>query len=344
MSEKERIDRSHAISQIIWAPTGDKWLYVTTSGDLYWSNVGGGNATLIHHYSEVYNQLEEQRPLSNKLLVRHLGTLQSVGREPTHMDVINFTAGMPPTITEGPALTNPPHHLHWWSADRASGIAHTGYDGGDLLVTLDANGNVVEELNVPYMLSGAVRPGGRWLAYATTYQVTNTLDSSSPQTVYVLDMTTGERKQVTSPGQGNAVGNWSPNGEWFLMASEAGVSIVSADLSEQIIIPGGSIDAMWSPDSRYLAFTVINGGGTDGHTVTSWTGKTYIVNVPEREVINEDAGGSGAGAGDDSAEDILWQPKWSPDSSRLLLLSFDPNCPSECSKLAPAILHMSLNE
>ncbi len=226
-------------------------------------------------------------PLTNTLLVRNLGELQANGeREPSRMDVIRFTPGQAPTLQQGPNLAHAPIHLRWWSPTRASGIAHTGFDGGDLLVTVDQDGNLVSELNVPYMLSGAVRPGGEWLAYATSYQVSNPIDGSSPQTAYLLNLTTGQRLRVTEPGNGSAVGSWSPDGNWFLMSSSIGVALVSNDGRQWVTIPNAdaTVDAVWSTDSKYLAYAVIQGQSPHGHTISSWTGSVHIVNVPAREV------------------------------------------------------------
>jgi len=341
VSQKSTVDSSEPISQFIWAPTGDKILYLTQSGKLYWSNPDGTNATLLHQYDEVYDQLEDQMPISNTLLVRHLGQLQPDGeRAPSHMDVIQFTPGQPPSLQESSSLAHAPIHLRWWSSTRASGIAHTGSDGGDLLVTLDENGNLVSEINVPYMLSGAVSPGGTWLAYATSYQISDPVDGSSPQTVYLLNLNTGQRLQVTGAGQGSAVGSWSPDGNWFLMSSNLGVALVSADGHEWVTIPDNfaTVDAVWSPDSKYVAYAELHGQSADGYTITSWSGKVHIVNVPARKVTDVSPG-SGPKAG--GSKSLMWQPRWSRDGSLVSLLSFDPNCPFHCSLTSPAIFNMA---
>jgi len=339
IGQKSTIDRTVPISQLIWAPTGDKIMYLTKSGDLFWSNTDGSNATLLQHYAEVYDQLDEQMPMTNTLLIRHLGALQPDGtRAASYMDVINFTTGQPPTLQQGPNLPHAPHHLRWWSPTRASGIAHTGEDGGDLLVTVDQNGNLVSEVNVPYMLSGAVRPGGVWLAYATSYQVQNPLDGSSPQAVYLLNLTTGQRLQVTA---GGSVGAWSPDGNWFVMSSQAGVAVVSPDGQQWLTLPDpfASSAAVWSPDSKYLAYATVQDLSSDGETISGWQGAVHIVNIPARKVSNLSDGSMRKLAPQGAA--LMWQPKWSRTSSLLSFLSFNPECPSECSQLTPAIFIMS---
>lgn len=338
VGQKSTVNSTQPISQFIWAPTGDKILYLTKSGDLYWSNPDGSSATFLLHYDEMtYDQLGEQMPMSDTLLIRHLGGLQADGeRAPSHLDVVKFTPGQPPTLQQGPDLPHAPIQLRWWSSTRASGFAHTGYDGGDLLVTVDQDGHLVDEVNVPYMISGAVRPGGAWLAYSTTYQVTDPIDGTTPQTTYLLNLSTGQRIQVGIGG----VGSWSPDGNWFLISSpDVGLALVSADGHQWITVPDptASIDAVWSPDSKYLAYAYVDGESPNGYTITSWVGAVHIVNVPARKVTNISSGfGPKVGA----SSTLMWQPKWSRDGSVVSFLSFDPNCPFECSQLTPAIFNM----
>lgn len=288
LGQTSTIDRTESISQLIWAPTGDRLLYLTMSGDLYWSNPDGSSATLLHQYGEASAELEDQHPMTNTLLIYHLGQLQEDGdRAPTHMDVIRFTPGQPPTLQEGPDIPHTPHHLRWWSPTRASGISYAGYDGSDLLVTVDENGNVVDEINIPYMINGDVQPGGEWLAYSTTYQVTNPVDGTTPNTGYLLNLNTGQRLQVTQPG-GGSVGNWSPDGNWFLSSNrDLGLSLVSADGHQWVRIPDlfAGMGAVWSPDSKYLAYAVLQGESSNGgDTISSWTGSVHVVNVPAKQV------------------------------------------------------------
>lgn len=341
LAQKSAVNLAFPITQLIWAPIGDKVLYVTQAGDLYWSDPNGGNDTLLHQYGESYDQLEDQMPMTNTLLIRHLGApLPLGGRGPSHLDAIKFTPGQAPIVQQGPDLPHPPHKLHWWSTDRASGIAHTDYEAGDLLVTVDGNGNLVSEVNVPHMLNGVVRPGGGWLAYATNGQTTVNVDSTDPQTIYLLNLNTGERKRVTAPGKGGAVISWSPDGNWFLIGTpDLGMVIVSADGQQWLTIPDGSPDAVWSRDSTRLAFATVKSAESDGHDVTSWTGSTAVVNVPERKVSTDSEPGSSPM---DPSTVLMWKPRWSPNGSLLTFLSFDPQCPFYCSGTLPAYYHMTL--
>ncbi|MBF6614875.1 MAG: hypothetical protein IVW55_17350 [Chloroflexi bacterium] len=344
LAQKSTVDRTESISQMTWAPTGDKLLYLTANGDLYWSNPDGSSPALLHQYNETtYDQLEEQYPMANTILIRHLGQLQPDGnRAPSHLDVVRFTPGQPPIIQQGPDLLNAPIALRWWSTTRASGFAHTGFDGGDLLVTVDQNGNLVDEKNVPYMLGGAVQPGGEWLAYYTTYQVDNPVDGTIPSTGYLLNLNTGQRLQVTQPGGG--IGNWSPDGNWFLAGSKQGVSLVSADGRQWFTIPDTSAatDGVWSPDSKYYAYAYVDGISTNGYTISSWIGAIHVVNVPQRKVTNISPGSNASASMAKTADGdmLLMQPKWSKDSKTITFLSFGS---PESSRLTPAFVNMALS-
>jgi hypothetical protein len=342
------------IHTLTWAPTGDKLLFVTTSGRLYWSNIDGTNATLLHQYEPdtIWRLLEDQRPMANTILIPHAGapSANGIGREPGHMDVVRFTPGQPPTfeeVHEDKAIW----HIRWWRPDRASGVEPGPYIGLDRLVTLDANGHIVAVRNVPYMIAGAVKPGGEWLAYITSQQTTDTpFYGSNPATVYLLNLNTGQRMQVTASGQGNGVPggvhSWSPDGNWFLMAATIDGALrgvlVSADGSEWVIVtpPGYSgLDAAWSPDSRKLAYSLQAGGREDpDHQAVPVTSQLYVVDVPTRKVTASADPGPIAGQ---STAPSMMQPVWSPDGSTLALLSFDPECSPLCAAQNPALYMMS---
>jgi hypothetical protein len=259
------------------------------------------------------------------------------------MDLIRFSPGQRPVREEVPG-TEPVFNIRWWRADRASGLRIGSYVGVDKLVTLGVNGRVVEERNIPYMQSGAVRPGGDWLAYVTSQQTTATpLYGSEPETAYLLNLNTGERLQITSAGRGRNVQGWSPDGRWLLLDAFVndicGAVLLSADGRELLTIPQACghylYDATWSPNSKRLAFSV-QGGGCDSPTqgpCPEPVSKVYVVDPTSRQIAQLDVAGliSNVAA-------LAIKPKWSPDGSLLALLSFDPACPwLNCSAQDPAV-------
>jgi hypothetical protein len=334
------------IHALMWAPTGDKILYLDNAGNLDYANPDGSGATVLYTYNPSYafNALQDQQPTGNTILIPDLVATPGSPESPNpqglqyHIAVVSFTTGQPPTFTRMPA-PGPVQQIHWWSADRASGVMPGTYVGGDMLVTFDAAGNVVSQTNIPYMETGAVQPGGQWLAYATSQQNTETvLQGSDPQTVYLLNLSTRQRIQVTPVGMGVAVRNWSPNGKWFVMDAVVNGALqgvlVSADGKQQInLAPSfghGIYNGAWSADSQSMAFSVQLGGQEDPNSPSyDYTNQVYVVTVP----------GSGAGSIVHLPSSAVMQPSWSP-SGALTVLSFDSACaPWPCSATSPAFYH-----
>lgn len=333
-------DSAEAITNWAWAPTGDKLVYLTASGRLYWSNLDGSDATLIHTYSPSFNLLDEQRPLTNTLFISHKGNSPSED----HLDLLHFSLGQPPTLQQAsqPGVL---FDLNWWAPDRISGTRADTYFGGERLYTLDSNGQLVEQQDVPYMLYGVVRPAGGLLAYVSSSAVKSTpVPGFEPATAYVLNLSTGSRIQITEAGKASHVHNWSPDGAWVLLDAtingQCGAALVSSDGIDVVIIPEGCgqylYDAVWSPDSQHLAFS-LQSGGCDAESQGNcppYSSQIYIVDIPAKKVVTTpDKQVSETSSGQ------MMKPKWSPDGSILGFLSFDPQCTSDmgtCSETTPA--------
>lgn len=346
LPQTSTIITSAYVNSVAWAPNSDKLLYTTLSDPseeghkLYWSALDGSNSTLLHEYTITEPQLGSQMPRGNTLLVQHLGKWVGNSREPSHLDVIRFPLGQAPVLIEGPPLAHLPQRLHWWDADRASGTVFTEGYGFELLVTVDAKGRMVEEKNIPYMQSGVVKPGGEWLAYSTDGQDMGTPpDGSGLGTIYLLNLITGERLQITDSGKGSHVGSWSPDGNWLLIHTEGGATLVSADGSEWITIPVIGSDAAWSYDSKRLAYTNIDCYSPDGHIIKGCTSELYIAEVLERKVIKI---GETCAISEALAFRPRRQPQWSPDSSSLALLLPNPRCSDKLSESAHIIYKLDM--
>ncbi len=321
---------------VVWAPTGDHILYVTNAGDLFYANPDGTQPSLLHTYDihAMFSGMEDQSPMTNTLLLAHHGTVN-------HLDVLSFIPGQPPILTQKP-LTSRLYQIRWWATNRASGIIRGKYVGGERLVTFDETGNIVAQRIVPYMQSGAVQPGGQWLAYATNQQNTKTpLYGSDPQTVYLLNLSTGQRLQVTQPGLGVAVHSWSPDGRWFVMDAVVNNALqgvlVSADASQEIIIAPswghGIYNGAWSRDSTKLAFSVQTGGQDEPNSPSSpYANQVYVATLgiqQSAQVVKIDIAN-------------VMQPSWAPDGT-LTVLNFDEQCtPWPCSAINPAFHQLKI--
>jgi Tol biopolymer transport system component len=323
------INTSQPLRFLTWAPTGDKLLYITNSGEVYWSDVDGGNPTRVDSSDRFVATIEDQMPLTNTLMMR-----QRLPQDRTrdHLDVVRFTPGGAPTVEE--VFSAPPvQDLHWWRPDRVSGLVNRDYSGGDFLVTLDEHARVVEERNIPYMQTGVVQPGGEWLAYSTRSQIpTGAAPGTLTQTVYLLNLHTGARLQITPPGMGAAVQHWSPDGRWVLIdmlvdAQLLGV-LVSVDGQEQIhlqlSVGHNTHSGIWSRDGRSLAYSVQGSEADMLRPDGGFASQVYVVDMASRTARKV-------------ASPAVMLPSWAPDGTGLALLTFDPTCaPYPCSGQAPA--------
>lgn len=345
---KNTLNGMGPVDDLAWAPTGDKLLQVNSSGELYALNADGSNAQYLTTYPSgtTRDLLRDQLPKNNTLIIDHAGQPQGTSgdRDAGYFDVIQFTPGNKPTLKQErePKIHKPSKQgagqvsqVTWWGPDRASGRVKSEYEGGDKLVTLDAKGRLVDEKQIPYMFSAVVQPGGEWLAYAASGKETPR-GTTSVGNVYLLDLKQNRHLQLAVPsGSAQTVLNWSTDGNWFYVVGyyEDALHgfIVSADGTNQTVVtpPGFSgFDAVWSPDSKYLAYTTQNGGGEHANStpVPYWS-ELYIVDVAARTFALLDSSLT-----DFASSSLFMQPSWSPDGSLISLLSYDPSCPGLCSR------------
>ncbi len=356
LTVERAITTTEPITSLVWAPEGDKLVYITTSGKLYWSNADGSSQTLLHAYEMGEGDVPwdiflGQDPLGNTILVPSRGKWTGQIRLPSRTDVIRFTSGGPPIFTERPELPIL-FDIGWWRTDRASAILginyldNAYYVGGERLVNVDADGRIIEERNIPYMDSASIRPGGEWLAYTTGQQSTLTeFHNSEPQTSYLLNLVTGERLQI-SPANVSGRGRWSPDGSWFTMSSFGndicGPRLVSADAQEQIVMDQfcgyGLWNEDWSPDGKHFVFSLRSGGcdHPQPDPCPPNTSRVYMVDVPARKMADLTAQLAL------QTSSMAMQPRWSPDGSTVALLTYDPDCIGDCSGTTPAILLVSI--
>ena len=155
----------------------------------------------------------------------------------------------------------------------------------------------------------------------------NETSDSAPQDLFVVDARGGGLTRLTPPGTTTGIPfsydsiSWSPGGTKVAVAAAKGpwwnttrsVYIANADGSSFTRIgPRGDIwDAMWSPDGRWIAFTM----------ATRATGGLH-------ELFLMHPNGSGVRQLTSNADGLFsLQPTWSPDSHQLLVTrgTDDPN-------------------
>jgi WD40 repeat protein len=326
LSVQSVISSTEPVISLVWSPYGDGFVYATILGNVFWTDLTGANRTLLYTYSDEYfdwSMFEHQRPTGSTMYIVHQGEPTLEGRLPGHMDMVRFAPGQIPTfehMTSLPLLWG----VEWWRPDRASGVLLAsymgdGYVGGDRIVTLDGDGRIVDDRNIPYMLRGVVQPpNGEWLAYGTNQQATLTsFEGSEPSTAYLLNLRTGERLQISPAGNGG-VSSWSPDGNWLI----TGCGVLSADQNERVCMPGWlGGDMAWSPDSKRLA-TSIAFGGCEPEGCAPYGSEFFVVDLPSRKVARYDADKRAAIGVPD-----IRRPRWSPDGSLLAVLAFSPGYP-----------------
>lgn len=98
----------------------------------------------------------------------------------------------------------------------------------------------------------------QFITDAHTNQIAFTSDETGHRNVYVLDIDSGQRKQLTNTTDNEHVPAWSPDGKHLAFGSRNQVFLVDADGSErtQITRTPGKWEAFtptWSPDGKHLA-------------------------------------------------------------------------------------------
>lgn len=202
---------------------------------------------------------------------------------------------------------------------RAGLYSRRSSDGGGLIRLTDAG------TRADYPIQSS--PDGSKLVYFQPDAKNQTSDSV-PQDLFVVGADGSRLTRLTPPGMTTAVVlsydsvSWSPDGTQVAVAAAHGpfwntttrsVYIASADGSSfQRIGPQGDIwDAVWSPDGRWIAFSMAS-------KATSGQFELYLMH-PD---------GSGVRQLTSAARGLFsLHPTWSPDSSQLLFLrgTSDPN-------------------
>ncbi len=134
-----------------------------------------------------------------------------------------------------------------------------------------ANAHVVLQSDQPIM-SPAWSPDGKWLAYVSF--------ENKRSTVYVQQVSTGQRQLVSARAGVNNAPAWSPNGRRLALTlggTNGNLDIYVLDLSTQQLTrltndPSIDTEPVWAPDGRSIYFTSDRGGGPQIYQIGAQAG------------------------------------------------------------------------
>lgn len=105
-------------------------------------------------------------------------------------------------------------------------------------------------------------PDDRFIAFETGF----------PQQIYVVEVATGEVRQITSTLGHSRAPSWSPDGQQIAFMTEVGnnwqLAVVDVDTGQHSVITGGSPSKrfpVWSPDGRLIAYNTLRSSGAIDH-------------------------------------------------------------------------------
>ncbi len=181
-------------------------------------------------------------------------------REPSEAGT-NSTVTLEPIFTSTPAV-----------------IRYSG-EGNLVFLSIEENGyahlfvqsNPPQELPLTRITTGewndiapALSPDRKQLAFAS--------DRNGYWDLYVMELQSGDVKQITDSQEYDSAPSWSPDGQWLAFETYVNenleVSVVSVNDRSQAIIPvtqdpASDHSPVWAPDGRNVAFISSRGGDSD---------------------------------------------------------------------------------
>jgi TolB protein len=158
-----------------------------------------------------------------------------------------------------------------WSPDGSRIAVSLEQEGNSDLFLLSPEGHVIRQLTERsgINISPAWSPDGQSLAFCSNR-------SGGPQ-IYLMNVNNGNVRRLTFRGDYNTSPAWSPKGDAIAYTTRSGgfriMTIPVRGGEPQEIVPGE--DPSWSPDGRYLVFSMrgrLRLARKDGHSVKQLTG------------------------------------------------------------------------
>lgn len=229
--QESQLTDGDASSQPRWSPDGTAFLYV--------------------HRGESFADLWLATDLGRT--VRQLTHNQGLRYQPETRDY----------VLNSFMLTGPSWVLRTGGGDRIAFSSDAGRDTVGLFLLDGASGRprAVQATDaMPGQIEGAaVAPGGAKIAF--TYSIFDPQTNARTTAIYVVDVNTGEVRELATDPAGQYDAAWSPDGQWLSFTSRRGggsnIWIMRADGSGQQRVTDGNSDrgATWSPDGNQLAYT-----------------------------------------------------------------------------------------
>ncbi len=151
--------------------------------------------------------------------------------------------------------------------------------------------------------------GPVWSPDSSRLAYINIVSSGTPRQVYVVDVETGEARQITHNPYPSADPVWSPDGEWIAFAGGRGrewnLYVVNEDGSDQKQLTTHRSypfmrDLAWSPQDDQIAFTSPGKDGSDAEIFVAAADRGLVRQLTDNVYAQD------------------WEPEWSPDGTRIV--------------------------
>lgn len=287
--------------------------------------------TAVDEILEPVSEIQPQVPAVPTEIIESVGTA-------TPTATATGTATASPQATASPTETTAPPTSTPTPEVRNGPIV---FDSADDIFVMDANGSNARQLTNNSVLDDEadISSDGRFIAYESyTGTEWNIIimgidgrspreliagrqpdwspddrfiafeSASFPQQVFVVEVASGQARQITNTISHSRAPSWSPDGERLVFMTEVGtnwqLAIANVATGTHEVITTGSPDKrfpVWSPDGELIAYnTLTSGGGID----QIWTIEPSGENA--RRLTDDGHNG---------------RPAWSPDGSYLLFNS-----------------------
>lgn len=211
-----------------------------------------------------------------------------VGQNDLDIVVADLESGQVEPLTDGPVMDNQPV----WSPDGERIAFVSNRDGPFAIYVMNADGSDVRR--IAEVNEQAFSPLGGWSPDSTRLVYATELGSGE-RAIRIVDVSSGEVSEVTRWAGEEANPIFSPDGERVTFHSDRSgpqrLNIYSTDTEGHNLQAltngeGPVIFPMWSPDGRWLAFTMIEGQQTlTINLMPTGSGPVHQVQDPRGEII-----------------------------------------------------------